>query len=122
MQSTSDFVLHTGQQVGMYYRAQAREDILRLVLFSFFPRLASFSFPPRCLQVFKMLMGTPSEDPDAVSVNASDVQIIPGRTQEMLVTGNGFSAEDPPELRFEHALDRGVKTHVRRMLLNAGTI
>lgn len=68
-----------------------------------------------------MLIEMLSQD-EAININASDVEIFPGRTQELLIKGNGFTAADPPELRFEHALDRGVKTYVRRMLLNTGTV
>ena len=59
------------------------------------------------------------KDPDILSIDPSDTEIFPGRTQELLITGNAFSEADPPELRFEHALGRGVKTDVRSLLLYA---
>eukprot|EP00752_Nemacystus_decipiens_P011255 g10003.t1 len=49
---------------------------------------------------------------NVLSINASATEVFPSLTQELLITGSGFSEADPPELRFEHALGRGIKTEV----------
>lgn len=62
-------------------------------------------------------MKMPTEDLDTLRIDGSDVEVFRDRTQELLISGNGFDMADPPELLFDHALFRGVETDVRLMLL-----
>lgn len=61
------------------------------------------------------MMKMPVEEPVALSIESSEIEVFRDRTAELLIRGSGFNKAGPPELFFEHAFFRGVKADVRRM-------